>query len=538
MLIQLGGLIELVNPSTRRPDRTRQPSSKRQGSNETQHRSRYHSEGKKDSPQNKDFLEIRSLLTNFQTNFQKEIIDLKSNLVSQESRLATKLTALNEKVWPPANAASDTTPQDDLADWLVTNSQEETSAGEGDPTLPTSVCQVVSDCFEDLKIEDVTEQIPFSDTNSSSRGRKLAYFGNKGYSYGTHRHLPRPYPECDVMSKVVSGLSVIDSGFNTADFSCLVTLYPDGRTTIPAHSDDESQIKGGSKIWTVSFGATRVLEFVRKTGSLVEHRVAVKHGSVYCMSADSQSHWSHELIYDPTIATPRVSLTFRHIVDPPPRQPAPPIENAPPKQQHTSKQKILFITDSVLNSTPEFLFNKVNNHRCIKTRNFYMTDIPKYESEFKHCSMVLLSMGINDMSCSREGRPHMSGSTLANWASKALTAYCSRSRNTTFILNSVLHTRHSWLNMEVDTFNSRMRHLASTIPNLNFVDSHAMLTQSNLAHRVDFVLDKHDPRGTHLTHEAKRLVAHGMTRACQHFALSGVPSSCNGLNFPFLKTGR
>ena len=84
--------------SSRRPDRTRQPSSKRQGSNETQHRSRYHSEGKKDSPQNKDFLEIRSLLTNFQTNFQKEIEDLKSNLVSQESRLATFLPIFNHHV--------------------------------------------------------------------------------------------------------------------------------------------------------------------------------------------------------------------------------------------------------------------------------------------------------------------------------------------------------------------------------------------------------------------------------------------------------
>ncbi|KAL5248796.1 hypothetical protein ACHWQZ_G017849 [Mnemiopsis leidyi] len=84
------------------------------------------------------------------------------------------------------------------------------------------------------------------------------------------------------------------------------------------------------------------------------------------------------------------------MVDPPPRQPAPPIENAPPKQQNASKQKILFITDSVLISTPEFLFNKVNNHRCIKTRNFYMTDIPKYESEFKHCSMVLFSMATEE----------------------------------------------------------------------------------------------------------------------------------------------
>ena len=72
--------------------------SKNRRSNETQHRSRLSSESKKDSPNSKDFLEIRSLLTNIQTNLQKEIEDLKSNLVSQESRLATFLPIFNQHV--------------------------------------------------------------------------------------------------------------------------------------------------------------------------------------------------------------------------------------------------------------------------------------------------------------------------------------------------------------------------------------------------------------------------------------------------------
>ena len=72
--------------------------SKNRRSNETQHRSRLSSESKKDSPNSKDFLEIRSLLTNIQTNLQKEIEDLKSNLVSQENRLATFLPIFNQHV--------------------------------------------------------------------------------------------------------------------------------------------------------------------------------------------------------------------------------------------------------------------------------------------------------------------------------------------------------------------------------------------------------------------------------------------------------
>ena len=86
--------------SSRRSDRTDQssqlPASKNRRSNETQHRSRLSSESKKDSPNSKDFLEIRSLLTNIQTNLQKEIEDLKSNLVSQENRLATFLPIFNQ----------------------------------------------------------------------------------------------------------------------------------------------------------------------------------------------------------------------------------------------------------------------------------------------------------------------------------------------------------------------------------------------------------------------------------------------------------
>ncbi|KAL5248818.1 hypothetical protein ACHWQZ_G017870 [Mnemiopsis leidyi] len=84
--------------SSRRPDRARQPSTKKHGSNETQGKPRNQSESKKDSPNNEDFLEIRSLLTNFQINFQKEIEDLKSNLVSQENRLATFLPIFNHHV--------------------------------------------------------------------------------------------------------------------------------------------------------------------------------------------------------------------------------------------------------------------------------------------------------------------------------------------------------------------------------------------------------------------------------------------------------
>ncbi len=46
-------------------------------------------------PENEDFLEIRSLLTNFQSSFQKEIEDLKLTIANQENRIAAFLPSVN-----------------------------------------------------------------------------------------------------------------------------------------------------------------------------------------------------------------------------------------------------------------------------------------------------------------------------------------------------------------------------------------------------------------------------------------------------------
>ncbi|XP_063688434.1 uncharacterized protein LOC134821660 [Bolinopsis microptera] len=48
--------------------------------------------------ENKDFLEIRSLLTNFQTTFQKEIENIKSSIVTQENRIASLFPSANQHI--------------------------------------------------------------------------------------------------------------------------------------------------------------------------------------------------------------------------------------------------------------------------------------------------------------------------------------------------------------------------------------------------------------------------------------------------------
>ncbi len=124
-------------------------------------------------------------------------------------------------------------------------------------------------------------------------------------------------------------------------------------------------------------------------------------------------------------------------------------------------------------------------------------------------------MGINDLSTTTNGGPPLNGHSLANWASEKLKYYCSKYTNTTFIVNSVLHTRHQWLNSEAVTFNWLMYRLAQTIPNLEFFDSNAALTRDSISSRIDHVLDRSDPRGTHLTLAAKRLVSSQLVLACE-----------------------
>ncbi len=139
-----------------------------------------------------------------------------------------------------------------------------------------------------------------------------------------------------------------------------------------------------------------------------------------------------------------------------------------------------------------------------------------FEPEFRYSRMVLLSMGVNDMSTSKDGRkPPMTGRSLADWLTGSLRKCCAKNSSTTFMFTSVLHTHHHWLNSEIDVFNRAMSELSRSIPNMELFDSHAVLLRNNISRHVDQVLDKSDPRGTHLTLAAKRLISSQLVTACE-----------------------
>ena len=95
--------------------------------------------------------------------------------------------------------------------------------------------------------------------------------------------------------------------------SCLVNKYPDSKSSIKEHSDNERSINWNSNICTISIGETRKVSF-RNITSGETHEHAPKHGSLYTMSRLSQELFKHEINPDNSSELGvRYSLTFRSL---------------------------------------------------------------------------------------------------------------------------------------------------------------------------------------------------------------------------------
>ena len=120
----------------------------------------------------------------------------------------------------------------------------------------------------------------------------------------------------------------------------MTTLYENGQSHIPPHSDNEDSIIPDSDIYTVSIciGAQRILVLQNTVGPLQEQRkIELTHGSVHCMSRASQDSWEHSI---PPALTPncgpRISLTFRRLKEAP-KPKIPPI--APPTASNSNQSE-------------------------------------------------------------------------------------------------------------------------------------------------------------------------------------------------------
>jgi len=91
---------------------------------------------------------------------------------------------------------------------------------------------------------------------------------------------------------------------------CLFNLYRNGEDRMGWHADDEPEIDTSFPIASLSFGATRDLQFRhRQTGQRLDVRLA--DGDLLLMDPECQSLWMHGLPKRRRITAPRLNLTFR-----------------------------------------------------------------------------------------------------------------------------------------------------------------------------------------------------------------------------------
>lgn len=167
--------------------------------------------------------------------------------------------------------------------------------------------------FQLFNIDMLDRSTKYSHNFNSSK-RQAAYYGEHPYSYGNSSHPCRPYSENPYLEKILSYIEIVIPGikFNSA----MVHKYETGKAFMPFHSDDEEEILDGSTIVTISFGASRFIEFKNKaSGSIVCQKL--DHGDVFVMDKQSQSHFMHSIPPDTNSdLTTRISITLRHISAP------------------------------------------------------------------------------------------------------------------------------------------------------------------------------------------------------------------------------
>ena len=144
--------------------------------------------------------------------------------------------------------------------------------------------------------------------------RQIVWMGDNNIDYQYFGHRRQTIPWTDTMFHVkqhveqqLSALG-IDANFN----SCLLNYYPSGDDGMGYHADDEKELGEQPVIASLSLGATRKFVFKhKKTQDKVE--LYLESGQLIVMHGDTQSFWKHSITKTKTVATGRISLTFRQI---------------------------------------------------------------------------------------------------------------------------------------------------------------------------------------------------------------------------------
>ena len=170
--------------------------------------------------------------------------------------------------------------------------------------------------FQEIDFEKLDREIDWQQHNCQIMGKTISlprltkFYSNpegKTYNYtGTHNQ--GSSFECSpTLNQIFQRVSN-----NYPVNVCLLNRYKDGNDYIGFHSDDEKEGVHNSAIVSISFGASRVMQFRKKKGKHpIEREVILNHGDMLVMHPRCQDEYKHSIPKRLRVVTPRINLTFR-----------------------------------------------------------------------------------------------------------------------------------------------------------------------------------------------------------------------------------
>ena len=182
----------------------------------------------------------------------------------------------------------------------------------GIPNFDHQICIIPDTIFQpSFSFLELLDSLHFDYKFKSGRWTQL--FGETTYKYGSVLHYPTPITENRYVSEMFDFL--FKAFPRLCHNSCLINYYPDQRSSIPEHSDDETCIVDNSFILTISFGDSRRMFFKEIASGNKLCSILLKNCHILIFSKSSQYRFSHSIPLERKghDYSPRISATFRNI---------------------------------------------------------------------------------------------------------------------------------------------------------------------------------------------------------------------------------
>jgi alkylated DNA repair dioxygenase AlkB len=141
--------------------------------------------------------------------------------------------------------------------------------------------------------------------------RLTALYGDAAKTYTYSNILMQPHSWNEDLLEIKQRIEAVAKvSFSTV----LLNLYRTGNDSNAWHADDEKELGQNPIIGSVSFGASRILQFKHKKDKTLKTKIELQHGSFLLMKGATQHHWLHQIPKTAKSIAPRINLTFRIIV--------------------------------------------------------------------------------------------------------------------------------------------------------------------------------------------------------------------------------